>query len=143
MKRNLFLIASSLGLITMCNAQIATNTQLTNTIWMYKNKEDNLIRFLEFTNDSIWESSYRSYNHRIIRYSKPYYLSNYKNEPFDLKKVGTSTAGKYLLRWNMTMKEKEYCEITTLTKDSLVLFFEAKPHYIGAADVYRTFKRVR
>ena len=60
-----------------------------------------------------------------------------------MKKVGTSTSGKYLLRWNMKMKEKEYCEITTLTKDTLVLFFEAQPHYIGAADISFTYKRVR
>ena len=140
-KRKLFLSVCFLLIIKIiCYAQIISTHLLVNTTWQHE-KNNKVTRYLDFTKDSIIVS-YNYYNETII-YSKPYYLSNNKDEPFNMEKVGTSTSGKYLFLWNLTMKEKEYCEITTLTEDSLVLFFEAKPHYIGAADVYRTFKRVR
>ncbi len=141
-KRKLITTTGLLLLATVtCNAQDISTSKLANTVWTYE--YNGIFEFLEFSKDSIWETSYSSYSHNTIRYSKPYYLSEDKKEPFNMKKVGTSTSGKYLLRWNMKMKEKEYCEITTLTKDTLVLFFEAQPHYIGAADISFTYKRVR
>ncbi len=142
-KRNLFLLVGIfLSITTLCDAQTVSVNQLVNTKW-YCGENKSIDEFMEFSKDSIRQSYENLYIHRTITFSKPFYLSNNKKEVFDMKKVGTPTSGKYLLRWNMKMKGKEYCEITTLTKDSLVLFFEAQPNHIGAEDVYFTYKRVR
>lgn len=142
-KAKLILIITLLLMtISMCNAQVINSSQLANTVWINETESGNS-ETLEFTKDSVRISSYYPRLKDTVKYSKPFYLSNNKNESFDMKKVGTPTSGKYLLNWNMWMKGKEYCEITTLTEDSLVLFYEAKPNHIGAEDVYFTYKRIR
>ena len=74
--------------------------------------------------------------------SYPYYLSNDKSAEFDMKKVGRSTSGKYLFEWNTKMNDKNCCEITSLTKDTLVLYREPKPFNVGGGGKW-TYVQVR
>ena len=47
------------------------------------------------------------------------------------------------MEYNHTLNEMEYCEITKCTEDSLVLFFEWQPGYIGGGDHSVTYTRVK
>lgn len=141
MKRvKLFLIVGLMQLAyCCCTAQTAL--ALVNTKWKYE--YHGLVHFMEFTKASIIETLYNSYDGSKTSFSKPYYLSEILSTRFDNRKVGTPTSGKYLLCWNDKLHEVEDCEIKELSADSLVLFFAAKPNYVGSGDVYRTYRRVR
>lgn len=124
-------------------AQSFTKANLNNTKWQKNSNEKNYVETLEFTRDSIIYTSYNGYNNNKIRFSKPYYLSNDKKEQFQNKKVKGTTSGKFIICWNRALRWTEYCQITKLSKDTLGLFYEAQPNYIGAANIYRTYKRIR
>ena len=126
---------------TTCNAQGFSNNDFIGTKWE-RNRNSGILSY-EFTNDSILFTSYDSYSPDTIKYTKPYYLSNIKTESFDSTKVGTKTFGKFLLTYNDVLRCTEYREIIDLTSDSLVLFCEAKKYNIGAANVYRTYRRIK
>lgn len=120
-------------------AQSFTKANLSNTKWQKIEKKTNCVDvdILEFTQDSLIRTLF---NYPI---SKPYYLSNDKKEQFQNKKVKEATSGKYIICWNSATHHTEYCQITKLSKDTLVLFYEAQPNYIGAANIYITYKRIR
>ena len=136
---NYILTACLILSATTCYAQLFSTKNLIGTKWECTDVD---IEYYEFTNDSIIQSIYFPYN-GWSGCSKPFYLSNLKNESFDSKKIGTEASGRYLLTYNNKMKCTEYCEITKLTSDTLVLFYEAKEGYIGAANMYFTYRRVK
>lgn len=137
-KVKLFLIVGFIQIVNLsCNAQKCST--LINTKWKYE--RHGVTYYKEFKKDSIIEIRCSSYDGSKISFSKPYYLSEVLSTCFDKTKVGTPTSGKYLLYWNEKLHKVEYCEIKELSADSLVLFYEAKPNYVGAADVYITYKR--
>lgn len=136
---NYILIVCFVLLATTCNAQFFSTKNLIGTKWECT---DGDIEYYEFTNDSIIESIYFPYN-GWAGCSKPFYLSDVKNESFDSTKIGTETSGRYLLTYNKKTKCTEYCEITKLTPDTLELFYEAKENHIGAANMYFTYRRVK
>lgn len=138
-KVKLFLIVGFM-LLTSCCCIAQTVSDLINTKWKYEKR--GIAHFIEFTKDSIIETRYNYYDGFNLSFSKPYYLSEVLSTCFDKTKVGTPTSGKYLLYWNEKLHIVEYCEIKELSADSLVLFYEAKPNYVGAADVYITYKRL-
>lgn len=144
MKRTINIVLILFLLLTVgmmaCNAQLFSTKNLIGTKWECT---DGDIEYYEFTNDSIIESIYFPYTNRWAGCSKAYYLSNNKKESFDSTKVGVETYGKFLLCLNRVTNETEYCEITKLTSDTLVLFYEAQNGYIGAANMYFTYKRVK
>ena len=128
------------GIMT-CNAQGVSLHDLENKTWQ---EEDNGITFTyEFTKDSVFILRNNTITGKTINVSKPFYLSDVKNESFDSTKVGTETSGRYLLTYNKKTKCTEYCEITKLTPDTLELFYEAKENHIGAANMYFTYRRVK
>ena len=138
---NYILIACFILSATTCNAQLFSTKNLIGTKWM--NEKDGSTYVYEFTGDSILLSLYDIYSADTLRFAKSYYLTNTKKDSFDSTKVGTETFGKFLLMYNKKMKCKEYCEIIELSSDSLILFFEAEEGYIGAANMYFTYRRVK
>lgn len=138
-KVKLFLIVGFM-LLTSCCCIAQTVSDLINTKWKYEKR--GIAHFIEFTKDSIIETRYNYYDGFNLSFSKPYYLSKELSTRFDKTKVGTLTSGKYLLCWNDKLHEIEDCEIKKMSVDSLILFFAAKPNYVGSADVYWTYKRI-
>lgn len=135
----LFAILLQVACCAGCNAQ--TSSELTGTKWVLEELMKKNI--LEFTKDSVIETVYYYHDNSKLSYSKPYYLFITKTGPFDFEKVGKKTSGKFLLCWNDVLHGKEYCEITKLTDDTLVLFFEARSNHIGSEDTYVTYKKVK
>ena len=124
-----------------CKAQIFSSNTLIGTKW--ESEKDGATYAYEFTRDSILLSLYDIYTADTLRFAKSYYLTNNKNESFDSTKVGIETFGKFLLMYNKKMKCKEYCEIKESSSDTLVLFFEEEDGYVGAANIYFTYRRVK
>lgn len=135
----LFAILLQVACCAGCNAQTAS--ELVNTKWVWERQRGDEI--MEFSRYSVRFSCYNVYTKRTITYSKPYYLSDTKTGPFDFDKVGKNTSGSFLHFWNQKLHENEYCEITELTDNTLVLFFEARPNHIGSEDTYVTYKRIK
>ena len=116
-------------------------SSLIDTKWECE-KGDGDKEILEFKKDSLFRTLIFTIINKAPRMSYPYYLSNDKSAEFDMKKVGRSTSGKYLFEWNSEMNDKNYCEITSLTKDTLVIYWEPKPINVGGGGKW-TYVRVR
>ena len=136
----IILIIVYLQIVGFCCAQTFAPV-LVNTKWV--NEDRGYVRYLEFEKDFLIETRHNSYENKKISFSKPYYLSDTHEGSFDMNMVGGETTGKYLLRWNKKLCGMEYCEIKAVSEDSLVLFFEAKPNHVGAADHYIKYKRMK
>ena len=131
----------SLALFTFSFCYAQTSSELVGTKWLLEERIKKDV--LEFTKDSVIETVYYYHDNSKLSFSKPYYLFITKVGPFDFEKVGRKTSGKFLLCWNDVTHGKEYCEITKLTDNTLVLFFEARSHHIGSEDTYFTYKRIK
>lgn len=123
------------------HTQTLSVSNLVGTKW--ECKENGKSEIWEFKKDSVIETISYKYIQKTRRYTIPFYLSNDKEEPFDMNKVGSNTSGKYLFEWNSKLQCKMYCEISSMTADKLVLFYEAKEDYVGGNDYYETYSRVR
>lgn len=109
--------------------------------WIKKERYETNI--LEFSRDSIIDTSKYSLINKTVRYSKPYYLSDNIPTSFDFTKVGKPSQGKYLIDYNDKVQELEYCEIKVLDDNKLILFYEQQDGYIGGADMTVTYTRMK
>lgn len=98
---------------------------------------------LTFYTDSVHQYSYWYPLKKGSVIVKPYYQSDVKPTSFDFSQVGKGNGGRFFVKFNLKLNEMEYCEITKCTEDSLVLFFEGQPGYIGGVDHSVTYTRVR
>ena len=72
--------------------------------------------------DSIKHETYSIFREgrwQDVTIEDPYYLSNTKTQTFDFSKVGKGDSGKYLVKWNDTMKSFYALEIVDLTDNYL------------------------
>ena len=143
----LFYLTLSVVFCICCNAEEGIPC-LAGSEWQYyepgsMDYNQGVLRNVVFSSDTV---RYNSYWYPLKKSSiivKPYYQSDVKPTSFDFSQVGKGNGGRYFVKFNLKLNEMEYCEITKCTEDSLVLFFEGQPGYIGGVDHSVTYTRVR
>ena len=122
--RNIFLIIL-LTCNIYCFAQVVvTNSQLSGTTWTIdgdgKVGEDTVT----FYADHELNIAYYSLVDITTRFETPYYLSDSIPEIFDHSKVGTSTSGCYLVKYNTKLNAMTVVEIKKfdLNNGEMVLY---------------------
>ena len=142
MNRKLILLLTLICISVCCYSQMQNSqSSLMGKKWIKKERYETNI--LEFSRDSIIDTSKYSLINKTVRYSKPYYLSDNIPTSFDFTKVGKPSQGKYLIDYNDKVQELEYCEIKALDDNKLILFYEQKDGYIGGADMTVTYTRMK
>ena len=142
-----FYFTLSMVVCICCNAEEGIPC-LAGSEWQYyepgsMDYNQGVLRNVVFSSDTV---RYNSYWYPLKKSSiivKPYYQSDVKPTSFDFSQVGKGNGGRYFVKFNLKLNEMEYCEITKCTEDSLVLFFEGQPGYIGGGDHSITYTRVR
>ena len=142
-----FYFTLSMVVCICCNAEEGIPC-LAGSEWQYyepgsMDYNQGVLRNVVFSSDTV---RYNSYWYPLKKSSiivKPYYQSDVKPTSFDFSQVGKGNGGRYFVKFNLKLNEMEYCEITKCTEDTLVLFFEGQPGYIGGGDHSVTYTRVR
>ena len=143
----LFYLTLSVVFCICCNAEEGIPC-LAGTEWQYyepgsMDYNQGVLRNVVFSSDTVRYNSYWYPLKKSTVYSKPYYQCDVKPTSFDFSQVGKGNGGRYFVKFNLKLNEMEYCEITKCTEDSLVLFFEGQPGYIGGVDHSIVYTRVR
>ena len=142
-----FYFTLSMVVCICCNAEEGIPC-LAGSEWQYyepgsMDYNQGVLRNVVFSSDTV---RYNSYWYPLKKSSiivKPYYQSDVKPTSFDFSQVGKGNGGRYFVKFNLKLNEMEYCEITKCTEDSLVLFFEGHPNYIGGVEHSITYTRVK
>ena len=143
----LFYLTLSVVFCICCNAEEGIPC-LAGSEWQYYEPghvdyDKGVLRNVVFSADTVKYNTYRYLLQKSTVYSKPYYQCDVKPTSFDFSQVGKGNGGRFFVEYNHTLNEMEYCEITKCTEDTLVLFFEGQPGYIGGGDHSVTYTRVR
>ena len=143
----LFYLTLSVVFCICCNAEEGIPC-LAGSEWQYyepgsMDYNQGVLRNVIFSTDSVQYNTYWYPLQETTTIINPYYQCDTKPTSFDFSQVGKGNGGRYFVEYNHTLNEMEYCEITKCTEDSLVLFFEWQPGYIGGGDHSVTYTRVR
>lgn len=129
--------------VCICNIYAEyTVKQLMGTVWQNVDYRGDVKR-ISFTQDSVITTLLYFNPYDSMSFSFPYYLVDEHTEVFDFSKVGKTNNGNYIIEYNPSIPEVSCGEIKKLNADSLVIFFKAKPHNVGGADMTFTYTSVK
>lgn len=109
-----------------CHAQVTVQlSQLVGTKWTIdgggKVGEDTLT----FYRDTMQKVSYYNLVKRTTRFSTPYYLSNSIPKSFDYSRVGISTSGTFIVKYNKKLNRMTVLQVRNfdLAKGEMVFYY--------------------